>query len=105
MTHGSRNLVTAAAFTAATLVASVTALAAPATAMNAPAEHSGRSCFHPASVGAGARGGADLPPNPRGISRREQHRIEAKTRRILDRKASRGSAGSAAVANALNNIP
>jgi hypothetical protein len=94
--------VRAAALVAAALVGAGV-LASPASAMTArPSGATARPCFDPAVVGAGARGTTARASDHRDISRREQRRIEAKTARILDRKAS---TSATTTANSKGNIP
>jgi hypothetical protein len=101
MTFGKLGSVKAAAVAAVALVGG-TLLASPASAMTARlSDTSARSCFDPAAVGAGARGGSARAADHRDISLREQHRIAANTKRILDHKA----AVSATTANSKGNIP
>jgi hypothetical protein len=80
---------------------SVAALTAPASGQQAP-ERS-RSCFDPHSVGAGARGAA-RGLDHRDVSAREVRAIEARTERILDRKAA-AAAATAALTNSKASIP
>jgi hypothetical protein len=102
MTFGKLGSLKAAALVAATLV-TVTVLAPPASAMSARLpDTSARPCFHPAAVGAGARGGPARAADHRDISVREQRRIAARTKRILDRKAA---ANATATASSKGNIP
>jgi hypothetical protein len=79
---------------------SVAALTAPASALQAVER--GTSCFDPAAVGAGARG-AERALDHRDLSARQVRAIEAKTKRILDRKTSDGAA--VAGSNLKGDIP
>jgi hypothetical protein len=72
---------------------SVAALTAPASALRLP-EQSRSDCFHPASVGAGARG-AERALDHRDLSAKEVRGIEVRTKRILERKAGAGATATA----------
>jgi hypothetical protein len=80
---------------------SVAALTAPASAQQPPDRSS--SCFDPHSVGAAARGAARALDH-RDLSAREVRAIEARTERILDRRAAAAGA-AAAVVNSKASIP
>lgn len=80
---------------------SVAAVSAPASALQV-AERGGSTCFHPASVGAGARG-AERALDHRDLSARQVRAIETRTKRVLDRKAAAGAA--ATTSNSKANIP
>ena len=78
----------------------VAALAAPATALQAPSERS-TPCFDPHE--AGAARGAERALDHREISAREVRAVEARTERILDRKTA--AASTATALNSKASIP
>jgi Pregnancy-associated plasma protein-A len=66
---------------------SVSLTALPASAMHIRFDGSGRQCFHPASVGAGARSGDGVRSrDTRDVTLQEQRAIERRTRHILASK-------------------
>jgi hypothetical protein len=104
MLRSSRRARRAAALASCAVLAaglSVAALTAPASAQQA-AERS-RSCFDPHSVGA-ARGAARALDH-RELSARQVRAIEARTARVLHRKAAATGAAAAAVPNSKAEIP
>jgi hypothetical protein len=80
---------------------SLAATTAPASAMQLP-ERGLSSCFDPSSVGAGARG-AERALDHRDLSAREVRAIEARTSKILDRRASGAAATATSYSKA--NVP
>jgi hypothetical protein len=93
-------------FTAAALGAA--ALSVPLTATQASAMHirfdgGGRQCFHPRSVGAGARSGDPVRSrDTRDVTVREQRAIERRTRHILARKGYSGDTASTLAAGSVD---